>query len=92
VEGCLVHVGSQGKTILNIIEEAQECPDSRTKVRIDHGTGDLQVPCTSSEELCALFLKKEGWPNPYLLLHDGQKHAASYKEAITESELKYLND
>ena len=32
------------KTVYNMIEEAQECPDSLTRVRIHHGTADLQIP------------------------------------------------
>jgi hypothetical protein len=78
------------KTVFNMIEEAKECPDSRTKVRIDHGTRDIQVPHASSEDLCALFLQK-GWPEIDLKLHEDKSHAWNSADALTDSVLNFLN-
>jgi hypothetical protein len=79
------------ETVFNMIEKTQECPDPRTRVRIHHGTEDLQVPHQSSEELSALFEKK-GWPKIDLILHEGKPHAWDYEDALTESSLNFLID
>lgn len=76
--------------MFDMIKETQECPDPRAKVRIDHGTADIQVPYTSSEELCALFLEK-GWQKIDLIPHEDKPHAWDYEDPITESLLDYLN-
>jgi hypothetical protein len=60
--------------VFNIIKEAKECLDSQTKVRIDYGTRDIQVPYASLEDLCALFLQK-GWLEIDLKLHEDKSHA-----------------
>lgn len=76
-------------TIFDMIKETQKCPDLRAKIRIDHGTADIQVPYTSSEELCALFEEK-GWQKIHLILHKDKPHAWDYKEPLSESLSTYL--
>jgi hypothetical protein len=78
------------KTVFEMIKEAKECPDSRTKVRINHGMRDIQVPHASSEDLCALFLQK-GWPEIDLNLHEDKPHAWNSGDALTDSVLNFLN-
>ncbi|CAN9337288.1 unnamed protein product [Alternaria alternata] len=76
-------------TIFDMIKETQKCPDLRAKIRINYGTADIQVPYTSSEELCALF-KEKGWQKIHLILHKDKPHAWDYSEPLSESLSTYL--
>jgi pimeloyl-ACP methyl ester carboxylesterase len=77
-------------TMFSLIEEAEACPDNRTRVCILHGNADQNVPIRLSQDVQELFRKKK-WPNVDLVIQEEKSHAWDYREPLTKELKDYLD-
>lgn len=78
------------KTMFAMVEETQKCPDSRTRIRIMHGTEDKNVPMTHSFDVQTLF-KAKGWSKIDVVPQKGKPHAWDCNEPLTDDLKEYLD-
>jgi hypothetical protein len=71
-----------GKSIYEMFEDTQVCPDVRTQLVVLHGTADRNVPHTDSLDFKILWESK-GWRTVILQLQEEKPHAWDYNEPLS---------